>query len=42
MVTVGDMVRAQKMLIDRLEIQRLLCVCGGSMGGMQALEWAVA
>ncbi len=42
MVTVADMVRAQKMLIDHLEIERLLCVCGGSMGGMQALEWAVA
>ncbi len=42
MVTVGDMVRAQKMLIDHLGIERLLCVCGGSMGGMQALEWAVA
>ena len=42
LVTVGDMVRAQKMLIDHLGIERLLCVCGGSMGGMQALEWAVA
>ncbi len=41
-VTVGDMVRAQKQLIDRLEIARLLCVSGGSMGGMQALQWAVA
>jgi homoserine O-acetyltransferase len=42
LVTVGDMVRAQKMLIDHLEITRLLSVCGGSMGGMQALQWAVA
>lgn len=42
MVTVADMVRAQKMLVDHLEIERLLCVCGGSMGGMQALQWAVA
>jgi len=41
-ITVGDMVRAQKMLIDSLGIQRLLAVSGGSMGGMQALEWAVA
>ncbi len=41
MVTVADMVRAQKMLIDHLGIERLLSVCGGSMGGMQALEWAV-
>lgn len=41
-ITVGDMVRAQKMLIDSLGIRRLLAVTGGSMGGMQALEWAVA
>lgn len=39
-VTVRDMVRAQKLLIDDLGISRLLCVMGGSMGGMQALEWA--
>jgi homoserine O-acetyltransferase len=42
MVTVGDMVRAQKLLIDHLGIPKLLAVAGGSMGGMQALEWAVA
>jgi homoserine O-acetyltransferase len=36
------MVRAQKKLIDHLGIERLLAVAGGSMGGMQALEWAVA
>ncbi len=42
MVTVGDMVRAQKLLIDYLGIERLLAVAGGSMGGMQALEWAVS
>jgi homoserine O-acetyltransferase/O-succinyltransferase len=41
-ITIGDMVRLQKMLIDRLGIPRLLAVTGGSMGGMQALEWAVA
>jgi homoserine O-acetyltransferase/O-succinyltransferase len=41
-VTVGDMVRAQKMLVEHLGIERLLCVCGGSMGGMQALQWVVA
>ncbi|MBN1632452.1 MAG: homoserine O-acetyltransferase [Thermoleophilia bacterium] len=41
-VTVGDMVRAQKLLVDRLGIERLLSVSGGSMGGMQALQWAVA
>jgi homoserine O-acetyltransferase len=39
-VTVGDMVRAQVKLIDHLSIDRLLCVAGGSMGGMQVLEWA--
>jgi homoserine O-acetyltransferase len=41
-ITIGDMVRLQKMLIDRLGIPRLLSVSGGSMGGMQALEWAVS
>jgi homoserine O-acetyltransferase/O-succinyltransferase len=39
-VTIGDMVRAQRKLIDHLEIDQLLCVAGGSMGGMQVLEWA--
>ena len=39
-VTIGDMVRAQVKLIDHLGIDQLLCVTGGSMGGMQALEWA--
>jgi homoserine O-acetyltransferase len=41
-ITVGDMVRLQKLLIEHLGIERLLAVTGGSMGGMQALEWAVA
>src|ERR1700677_3555695 len=40
-VTVADMVRLQKMLIDSMGIKKLLAVAGGSMGGMQALEWAV-
>jgi homoserine O-acetyltransferase len=40
-VTIGDMVEAQRHLIDALGIDRLLCVTGGSMGGMQALEWAI-
>lgn len=40
LVTIGDMVRAQERLVDHLGIDRLLCVVGGSMGGMQALEWA--
>jgi len=41
-ITIGDMVRLQKMLVDWFGIPRLLSVSGGSMGGMQALEWAVA
>lgn len=41
-VTVPDMVRAQAMLLDELGIERLLAVCGGSMGGMQALQWVLA
>ena len=41
-ITISDMVRLQKLLIDHLGIARLLAVSGGSMGGMQALEWAVA
>ena len=39
-VTIRDMVRAQKRLIDHLGISRLFAVIGGSMGGMQALQWA--
>ncbi len=39
-VTIGDMVRAQVLLLDYLGIERLLCAAGGSMGGMQVLEWA--
>ena len=41
MVTIGDMVRAQRLLVDQLGIQRLLAVTGGSMGGFQAFDWAV-
>lgn len=41
-VTIADMVEAQRCLIDHLGIRRLLSVVGGSMGGMQALQWAVA
>ena len=40
MVTIGDMVQAQTRLIDHLGIDQLLAVAGGSMGGMQVLEWA--
>jgi homoserine O-acetyltransferase/O-succinyltransferase len=39
-ITIGDMVRLQAMLLDHLGIERLFCVIGGSMGGMQVLEWA--
>jgi homoserine O-acetyltransferase/O-succinyltransferase len=39
-ITIGDMVDAQVRLVDHLGIDRLFCVTGGSMGGMQVLEWA--
>ncbi len=39
-ITIRDMVRAQKLLVEHLGITRLFAVVGGSMGGMQALEWA--
>ncbi|MBT5047641.1 MAG: homoserine O-acetyltransferase [Rhodospirillaceae bacterium] len=39
-ITIGDMVRAQAMLIDSLGIDQLFSVIGGSMGAMQVLEWA--
>jgi homoserine O-acetyltransferase len=41
-LTVGDMVRAEKRLLEVLGIDSLLAVGGGSLGGMQALEWTVA
>ncbi len=40
-ITIRDMVRAQRYLIDYLGIEKLLSVVGGSMGGMQAMEWAI-
>jgi homoserine O-acetyltransferase len=40
-ITVADMVRAQRAFLDELGIDRLAAVAGGSLGGMQALEWAI-
>ncbi|MCU0513028.1 MAG: homoserine O-acetyltransferase [Anaerolineae bacterium] len=40
-ITIADMVRAQTALLQHLGIARLFAVAGGSMGGMQALQWAV-
>ncbi len=42
MVTIADMVAAQRSLIDHLGIDQLLAVAGGSMGGMQALQWVAS
>ena len=42
LLTIADMVEAQRHLLDRLGIPRLFAVAGGSMGAMQALQWAVA
>ena len=42
LVTIADMVNAQRQLIDHLGIEKLLSVIGGSMGGMQVLQWMVA
>ena len=41
MITIGDIARLQKALVDHLGIRRLLAVAGGSMGGMIALQWAL-
>jgi homoserine O-acetyltransferase len=42
LVTIGDMVNAQRHLIDHLDIDKLLAVTGGSMGGMQVLQWMIS
>lgn len=41
-ITIADTIKAQKHLIDYLNIKKLLCVIGGSMGGMQALQWVAS
>ena len=41
-ITIGDMVRAQRQVIAELGIERLFAVIGGSMGGMQVLQWAAS
>ncbi|MET7398826.1 homoserine O-acetyltransferase [Dactylosporangium sp. NPDC005572] len=41
-ITVADMVRTERAFLDELGIERLAAVAGGSLGGMQALQWAVA
>ena len=40
-VTIKDMVKAQSLLIESLNIEKLFSVIGGSMGAMQALQWAI-
>ena len=41
-ITMRDIVRAQKLLLDKLGVTRLVAVCGPSMGGFQALQWAAS
>ena len=41
MITIGDMVKTQKKLLDKLGIKQLLAVVGGSIGGMQVIQWAI-
>jgi homoserine O-acetyltransferase len=41
-ITIADMVRVQKLLLEQLNIEHLLAVVGGSIGGMQVLQWSIA
>lgn len=40
-ITIGDMVRVQKCLVDHLGVKKLFAALGGSMGGLEALKWAI-
>jgi homoserine O-acetyltransferase len=40
-ITMSDMVAVQKLLVEKLGVNQLLCVLGGSMGGMQVMDWAI-
>ena len=42
LITIADMVKVQKLLLDQLGIKQILAVIGGSVGGMQVLQWAIA